>query len=68
MCKNIDIHKLYNVAVFDFDGDTVLTTTMIADDIADIITYLKDSYSAQGFYYEISNLVVAELPMASDLL
>ena len=68
MCKHTDIHKLYNVSVFNFDGDEVVTMTMIADDISDIITYLKDNYSAQGFYYEISNLRVAELPIASDLI
>ena len=68
MCIHVDMKNLYHVAILDFDGDIVLTKTMMTDDVSKIITYLKDQYSTQGFYYEISKLVVAELPMVSDLL
>ena len=68
MLKHVDLNNLYYVSILDFDGDIVLTKTMITDDVSKIITYLKDQYSTQGFYYEISKLVVAELPMISDLL
>ena len=67
MCIHVDMKNLYHVAILDFDGDIVLTKTMMSDDIQKIITYIKDNYPTTGFYYEISRLRVDELPIASDV-
>lgn len=67
-CGYVNLNELYQINILDFDGDIVISFTMISNDINKIIKTVKDSYSSQGFYYEISKLVVGELPIHSDLL